>query len=151
MEKTRFKITRGTDVAIIVFMAILIAAAVIVRSAPSGVQSGMQSLINASTQEGRVKYLKNLGWEIDLQSESSQEVLIPEEFDQVMAEYNKLQKEQGFDMSVYCGMSCTQYTYTVTNYPDGGNVLCTIYTRGRHVIGGDIHSARIDGFMHALA
>lgn len=150
MEKTKFKMTRGTALIIIIFMAVLLAAAVIIRAAPGGAQGGFQSLINASTLSGREKYLKNLGWEIDASTEESQEVLIPAEFNEVMTEYNKLQKQQGFDLSAYAGESCTRYTYAVTNYPEGGNVLACIYIKGRSVIAGDIHSAGMNGFMHTL-
>jgi hypothetical protein len=152
MEKSGFKMTRATAVLIIIAAAVAATAAVIVRGMPDGVNSGTQSLINASTAAGREKYLENLGWEIDPASEQAQDIVLPDKFGAVMSEYNKLQKQQGFDLSLFSGLECRQYTYAVTNYPepDAGDVLATLYVHGRQVIGGDIHSAGINGFMHAL-
>ena len=45
------------------------------------------------------------------------------------------------------------YSLRVTNYPsyDGpGEVWATVLVRKGHVIGGDIHSTALDGFMHGL-
>jgi len=128
---------------------VLIAAAVIIAliflrmPAPRGV--------NVSDAEGRIMFLRELGWEVDAESESCREVLIPEEFGEVMEQYNELQLKQGYDLSKLCGKLCTQYSYRITNYPGhGGDVYATLYISGRRVVGGDIHSAAVDGFMHAL-
>jgi len=150
MEKTRFRLTKGTAVLIIAVTAILLAAAVLVRGMPDGAQSGLRSLLDTSTADGREKYLSALGWEIDRSSEEAREVTLPAQFDGVMAQYNQLQLQQGFDLSAFAGQNCDQYTYRVTNYPGEDGVLVTLYVRGRQVIGGDIHSARMDGFMHTL-
>ena len=49
------------------------------------------------------------------------------------------------------GLECKQYSYVVTNYPSSdGTVYATLYVKGGRVIGGDIHSANINGFMHTL-
>lgn len=150
MNKTKLHLTRGTAVLIILFAAAVLAAAVVVRSMPSGVQSGLRSLVDASKAEGRQKYLSGLGWEIEPSSEQSAKIVLPEEFDGVMADYNNLQKQQGFDMSMFAGQECTQYTYAVKNYPGEDGVLATLYVHGRRVIAGDIHSTSVDGFMHTL-
>lgn len=71
MNKTKLHLTRGTAVLIILFAAAVLAAAVVVRSMPSGVQSGLRSLVDASKAEGRQKYLSGLGWEIEPSSEQS--------------------------------------------------------------------------------
>ena len=152
MEKSGIRLTRATAVLIIIVMAVIVTAAVIVRGTPDGANCGMQSVINVSTPEGRQKYLENLGWEIDPASEKRTDIVLPKSFGSVMSEYNDLQKHQGFNMEAFAGLSCTQYTYLVKNYPQSGtgSVLATLYVRGRQVIGGDIHSASVSGFMHAL-
>lgn len=147
MEKTKPKLTRGTAVLIIILAALTLAGAVAARSLPDILPA---SLADASTPEGRQRYLSSLGWEIDPGSEEKTLLTLPESFDGVMEEYNELQKEQGFDLSRLAGQKCVQYTYRVTNYPGKGTVLAVLYVRGRHVVGGDIHSSSIDGFMHAL-
>ena len=150
MEKKKRRLTRSTAGMIIIAAAVLITAAVLVRGIRDKPGSGLQALINVSTQQGRQKYLSNLGWEIDTSSEKSAEIVVPVEFGQVLEEYNKLQKQQGFDLTVYSGMKCTQYSYFVTNYPGEEQVVATLYIHGRQVVGGDIHSTRVNGFMHTL-
>ena len=105
MEKKKRRLTRSTAVMIIIAAAVLITAAVLVRGIRDKPGSGLQALINVSTQQGRQKYLSNLGWEIDTSSEKSAEIVVPLEFGQVLEEYNKLQKQQGFDLSVYSGIN----------------------------------------------
>lgn len=106
---------------------------------------------DAATTRGRVEYLAALGWEVDPQSEQREAILLPREFGEVLAEYNELQKSQGFDLSQYAGTDCLRYTYRVLNYPNSGEtVLAQLFIRGSKVIAGDIHSTAMDGFMHSL-
>ena len=89
--------------------------------------------------------------EIDTSTEEFHSITIPESFDGIMAEYNRMQREQGFDMEAYCGKRCEQYSYLLTNYPDcGESVIITIYIIDGKVIAGDIHTAALDGFMHGI-
>ena len=104
-----------------------------------------------STQEGREMFLAGLGWEIDLSSESRKSVIIPDQLDGVLLEYNKMQLDQGCDLSRHLGEKCDQYTYTLTNYPDQSQtVLVTLYVQGRELIAGDIHTTSVNGFMHGI-
>ena len=137
-----FKFTRATAVFIILASAVIISAAIIIcsggRSAP------------ASTTEQRVEYLRALGWEADAASEQGKQIVLPRQLDGVMENYNALQKSQGFDLERYAGLACEVYTYEVTNYPGGGAVLAQLIVYKGRVIGGDIHSTALDGFMHTL-
>lgn len=104
-----------------------------------------------STAEGREMFLASLGWEVDLGSESHKSVIIPDQLDGVLLEYNKMQLEQGCDLNRHLGERCEQYTYALTNYPDQSQtVLVTLYIQGREWIAGDIHTTSINGFMHGL-
>lgn len=106
---------------------------------------------DVSTAEGRRRFLSELGWEIEPGSEQRKNVLIPDCSSGVMAEYNALQRSQGCDLSPWEGRSVTQYSYAVTNYPGyDGTVYAVLYVAGRRVIAGDVHSAALNGFMHAL-
>ena len=78
------------------------------------------------------------------------EVLIPDEFDEVFERYNKIQKEAGMDLSPYHGKRVKCWTYRVLNIPDQGEVMANLYVYKNKIIGGDISSARLDGFMHGL-
>ena len=127
----------------------LLAVLLIVGSSVGGVK--ILTADRASTPEKRVKFLSECGWEVDPASEQAQEILIPERFSPVYEEYNQLQIQQGYDLSDYAGRSCTMYTYTVTNYPDQGQtVLADLYIYKNQVIGGDVHSTNLDGFMIGL-
>lgn len=144
------KLTKKRAVIIILIAAAIMLAAVMLRSSP-GCSFGVSELINVTSPEGRIKYLSELGWEADVSTEECKTVLIPKEFEGVMLSYSKLQTEQGYDFASFGGLECKQYTYVVTNYSTSdGTVYATLYVKGGRVIGGDIHSASIDGFMHTL-
>ena len=144
------KLTKKSAVIFIIIVAAIMLAAVMLRSSP-GCSFGVSELINVTSTEGRIKYLTELGWEADVSTEECKTVLIPKKFEGVMLSYSKLQTEQGYDFASFGGLECRQYTYVVTNYPNSdGTVYATLYVKGGHVIGGDIHSANIDGFMHTL-
>jgi hypothetical protein len=103
------------------------------------------------TPEGRQAYLRDFGWEIDLESESHKSVRIPASLDGIIADYNEMQLEQGCDLSKHLGETCEQYSYTVTNYPDPSQtVLITLYVQGNTMIAGDVHSTALNGFMQGL-
>lgn len=103
------------------------------------------------TTEGRKMFLSELGWEIDADSESHKTVLIPQELNGVMADYNKMQLKQGYDLTKHAGESCEQYIYTLTNYPAKDEViLVTLYIQGKELIAADIHSTALNGFMHGI-
>lgn len=100
--------------------------------------------------DDRVTYLASLGWTCDASSEQYREITLPDTFGGVMEEYNQMQIRNGFDMSRYAGKICQQYIYTLTEHPGSLTAYAVIYIYDGHVIGGDIHTAAIDGYMHGL-
>lgn len=104
-----------------------------------------------SSTEDRVAFLADRGWTADPASEQTQIIHIPEAFPPVFEDYNALQLQQGYDLHDYAGRDCDLYTYAVTNWPDESQtVLANLYVFRGRVIGGDIHSTNLDGFMIAL-
>ena len=97
------------------------------------------------------KFLSQFGWVVDAGSVEKREVTIPQEFDKVFAGYNEMQKSQGLDLSKYKKKAVTRYTFTVTNY-DGyeGTVYANVLVYRNRVIGGDICSADVNGFIHGF-
>ncbi len=79
-------------------------------------------------------------------------VHIPQVFDKVYFNYNALQKEQGFDLSAYCGKTVMKYVFCLTAYPPdpAADVKATILYYHGAVIGGDISSTALNGFMYGL-
>ena len=72
--------------------------------------------------------------------------MLPRTFDGVFGDYNALQKQQGFDLSIYAGETCSVYTYRVMNYAGTSDtVLAQLFVYRNRVIGGDICSADTSG------
>lgn len=109
--------------------------------------------LKASTHEERMAFLSQFGWEIQEDPVEVREVIIPEEFDDTYTAYNEIQKNQGFDLTVYAGMRVKRWTYTVKNYTGYENKECihaNILVYDGLVVGGDICSVELDGFMHGF-
>ncbi len=106
---------------------------------------------NAADREARLAYIASLGWETEPDSETETSVTIPDCSEGAMKDYNELMRKADYDLSPYAGKSVVRYQYLLTNYPDcTDQVYLTLYVRHGRVIGGDIHTAALDGFMHEL-
>lgn len=106
---------------------------------------------NGVDLSARLGFLAGFGHYCDGETERSKSVVIPQEFGDVYEQYNALQKLQGYDLARYKGQAATLYTYAVTNYPGGEEVYAHLLVLNDAVIGGDIASARLDGFMEGLS
>lgn len=141
--KGKIKLTRRSAVFIIIAFAAALALIVLLCSEPEG--SGLDST------EERCEYLAGLGWEVKPESETARSVILPEELSGTIAQYNALQKQQGFDLEPYCGREIESWTYELVSYPSGEeNVTAQLFTYKGQAIAGDIHSASLGGFMHGL-
>ena len=106
----------------------------------------------AKTNEQRVSFLESFGWAGEPEAEEILDVLIPKEMDDVFSNYNEIQKAQGCDLTKYAGKRCKRYTYIVNNYPDQPeNIRANIVTYKNKIIGGDVCSIELNGFMHGFA
>lgn len=146
MKENRIKMSRKAAVCIVLAIAaalfLIVVLAGIQRNAASG---------KVESAEDAAEYLLGLGWEVDQNAVTIQTTVLPEYFDNTISAYNKLQLEQGFDLTEQAGREITVYLFPVTNYPNtSGDVLACLMTCKGKVIGGDIHSSELDGFMHAL-
>jgi hypothetical protein len=100
------------------------------------------------TNEDRLSFLKQFGWEAEATPVEEVTVTIPGEFDKVFVGYNELQKQQGLDLSQYKRKDVTRYTYKIINYKDyNGTVYANLLIYRGRVIGGDICSADVNGFV----
>ncbi len=97
---------------------------------------------------GAAEFLAQFGWSVDAANVQTVEVTLPREFDKVFAGYNELQKRQGLELSKYRNKNVTRYTFPVTNYSGyDGTVYANVLTYRGRVIGGDLCSADITGFV----
>lgn len=111
-------------------------------------------VMKADTAEERVAFFSQFGWEISADPIEVKEVVIPTEFDETYLEYNEIQKNQGFDLEIYKGVRVKSWCYEIKNYPEyensDGLIHGNILVYNGIVIGGDISSVELDGFMHGF-
>lgn len=107
-----------------------------------------------ASSSGILSFISSLGWEVREEPDEVREVVIPAEFDEVYNSYNSIQKKQGYDLTDYTGERVKRWTYTVLNYPeyeDEEFIKINILICDDKVIGGDVCSVRLDGFMHGFS
>ena len=103
------------------------------------------------SNQDRIDYLAAYGWQVAEEPLATQELLIPEEMDDSYTEYLALQNGQGFDLQKYAGKRVKRYTYEVLNYPTGeAGVQANLLICKNTVIGGEVLSPKLDGFLHGL-
>jgi len=105
-----------------------------------------------ASNEGRVAFLKELGWEVAASPKESGQVRIPEPGDPVFDRYNELQKSQGYDLTKYAGKKIMRYVYRINNYPGAQEpVYATLLVYKDRIIGGDITDTtpggKVQGFV----
>ena len=109
------------------------------------------SLKDADDRQNRIDFLADLGWQVDSETAEVRDVVIPLEFDEVYQNYNRLQQEQGFDLTPYAGSQMKCYSYTILNHPVGHqNIRANLLVYKGKLVGGDVCSLKLDGFMHGL-
>lgn len=103
------------------------------------------------TDADRKSFLSQFGITVKETAVEEREVTIPSDFDKVFAAYNELQKEQGFDLSVYRKKTVMRYTYEVENFEGyDGTVYVNLIVYKNRVIGADIASLDVSGFICGL-
>lgn len=108
---------------------------------------------SAETHKQRMEFLSQFGWDVVEEPIEIKEVIIPEEPDDTYNAYNEIQKAQGFDLNNFSGERAKCWTYIVKNYEGYENQECihaNILVYDGKVIGGDICSVQLDGFMHGF-
>ncbi len=109
------------------------------------------------TDEDVENFISSLGIEVKTPPVKNAKVDLPRVFDAVYAKYNDIQKQQGFDLSKYCGKTLDRYTYEMTNYPlaaetategtQNVKVYLTLFRYKDKIVGGDISSRDNGGFV----
>lgn len=128
--------------------AALILAAVLLFGGEPQAQSTSAAV---STNDGRVQFLKNYGWEVTTSPAQSSQVRIPEQTGGVYHRYNALQQSQGYDLTEYAGKNVMRFVYTVNNYPGATEpVYATLLVYKNKIIGGDITDTAPGGKIHGF-
>lgn len=112
------------------------------------------SLQTAETADDRLKFISDFGWIVDEDPVEVRQIAIPQEFDDVYNNYNQLQISQGYDLTDFAGRSAKRWTYVIRNYPDVSSnedyVRINLLVCDGKIIGGDVCSIKLDGFMHGF-
>lgn len=96
-------------------------------------------------------YVASFGVLTDAETLIIDEVIIPNEFNDVYESYNAVQKGQGFDLELYKGRTLSRYTLKVTNYSDKTKeVFVEVLTYNQRVVAADIYCTDSDGFILGL-
>ncbi len=117
--------------------------------------SGDTVNFKASDNAERLKFISQFGWEVDEEPDEVTEIIIPIEFDDVYNNYNEIQLKQDCDLTDYCGKRVKRFTYIIKNYPgyspDDTCVRINLLVYNDVVIGGDVSSTELSGFMHTFS
>ncbi len=146
-----FKHNRRKTVAVLAVLLVAVTVVLVLvglhGAPPQAVSSGRKYSLSASTNEERVAFFKQFGWSVNAEPIDSGDVAVPEKFNDVYLSYNNIQKEQGLNLLPYAGKTVQQWIYAVTNYPQQESMRGTILVSGGRVIGGDLSTPQLDGFM----
>ena len=104
-----------------------------------------------STNDARVKFLTDFGWEAAASPVESGQVRIPEAGSEVFDRYNTLQKSQGYDLSEFAGKTVMRYVYKIKNYPGATDpVYATLLVYKDQIIGGDVTDTSAKGVVRGF-
>lgn len=97
------------------------------------------------------EYVGSFGIEVDAERSVKDRVLVPQVFNDVYDNYNKIQLSQGFDLRKYKGKSLDRFTLPVLNYPDNSQeVYVEVLICDDIIVAADIYSVSLNGFIKAL-
>ena len=135
--------TTKVDKRKLLIAAVAVVAAIALLAALGGGDSAptasMSTAPAADTNDARVKFLTDLGWEVTPSPAESGEIRIPRAGDQVFDRYNELQKSQGYDLNKYAGKKVMRYVYQINNFPEAKEpVYATVLVFKVNIIGCDI-------------
>ena len=99
--------------------------------------------------ESRVNFINSLNVNVKEEPVEQKDIIIPQIFNDVYLKYNQLQLSAGYDLSIYKGKKATLFKYT-TEEENGDCIFVNLIICEGCVIGGDISSAKINGFMLPL-
>lgn len=135
-----------------VIAALIIALVAVFGGSEPTASIQTSSAAAADTNDARVKFLTDLGWDVTVSPTESMQVRIPRDSSDVFERYNALQKSQGYDLSKYAGKTVMRYVYQINNYPGATEpVYATLLVYKDQIIGGDITDTAPGGKVQGFA
>lgn len=144
---------RRSTLLLLMLLAVMAAGRVVLSLMPDGSMETSASIKrqSAKTEQERQQLIASLGWQVRPQPAEVLEIVIPKKFDETYLKYNEIQKQQGTDLSRWRGKRCIRYSYNLLNHPSGEeHVRLNLIVCGGKMIGGDVCSLGLDGFMSGL-
>ena len=143
------KFSRKKAVVSMIAFGLVMALLVVLTGRLSAEEGSAQ--IKLLSNEDRVAYLEDLGWQIQPEPLETLQFILPEALEEPYLSYNTLHMAQGFDLSACCGKQISRYTYAVTNYPGRPTgVQANLYLCEEQPVAGDIFCPGTDGFQTTL-
>ena len=99
---------------IVLALAAMITLVAVIPAGDVAASAGI-SYSDVYSNDDRIKFLSQFGWEVSGAPIEEVTVTVPREFDTVYVGYNEMQKEQGLNLARYKGKDVTRYTYQITN------------------------------------
>ena len=144
--------TAKVDMKKILLILAAVAALILSVVLLSGERSAAQTAAPApGSNDARVKFLTDYGWDVTASPKESSQVKIPQETTEVFDRYNALQKGQGYDLSKFAGKTVMRYVYQINNYPGAkGPVYATLLVHKNQIIGGDVTDTAAGGHIRGF-
>ena len=141
VDKKKIALVLGGIVAVIVLLVMLF----------GGNDGTAATSTSLSTNDARVKFLTDFGWDVASSPQETSQVRIPNESSEVFDRYNALQKSQGYDLSQYAGKTVMRYVYKIRNYPGATDtVYATLLVYKDQIIGGDVTNTSAKGVIQGF-
>ena len=99
------------DILIFALVIVAILAVLLIPGKSPETESTQETKTEIRTNEDRIAYLQQLGYEVEQSPLKEREVRIPDAEDPVFTRYNALQLSQGFDLTQYAGKVAKQFVY----------------------------------------
>ena len=144
--------TAKVDLKKILMILAAVAAVILALVLMTGGEDTAQTAAPAvSSNDGRVRFLQDFGWDVTTSPAESGQVKIPERSSEVFDRYNTLQKGQGYDLSKFAGKTVMRYVYKLNNYPGTTEpVYATLLVHKNEIIGGDVTNTAAKGHIHGF-
>ena len=143
------KVDKKKIILVLAGAAVLIA--VLIMLFGGGNEAAPSAAPSMSSNDARVKFLTDFGWEVAASPVESGQVRIPESDSKVFERYNALQKSAGYDLIPYAEQTVMRYVYKVNNFPGATDpVYATLLIYKDQVIGGDVTDTSAKGVIRGF-
>ena len=137
MLTASIKTTRTKILGTVCIVLAVIIAAILFFAGENGENAAESISLRVTNNRERTEYIASKGLKTAEEPSLVEEVLLPEEFDEILSEYNELQKKSGFDISPYLGKKVKKYVYPVEGETE---TYATLYVYENTIIAADIAS-----------